>query len=123
MSSFARHSPKKPSKGEPPATIPCHGGQSRDADAESPAEAAQRSNLGRSTIYKAINPDPAKRDGLPFLRSFKVGRRRLILTATRRAWLAELEAAQNPDLQESCDPSLSIIAECDTSVAVRPATA
>jgi hypothetical protein len=100
MSSLAHHRRKRPSEGEASATTPRNGGQPRDADAESPDEAAHRSNLGRSTIFKAISRDPAKRDGLPFLPSFKVGRRRLILTATRRAWLAELEAAQNSGLQE-----------------------
>ena len=29
-----------------------------------------RDGIGRSTKYKAINPDPDKREGLPFLKSF-----------------------------------------------------
>lgn len=59
----------------------------------------RKSGVCRSLIYKAINKDPAKRAGLPFLPSFKVGRRRLIRLARRRAWLSELEAA-HPDIQE-----------------------
>jgi hypothetical protein len=46
--------------------------------------------LCRSTKYKAINPDPEKREGLPFLKTFKAGTRRLMLSVDHRAWLAEL---------------------------------
>jgi hypothetical protein len=60
-------------------------------DAESVEETARATGLGRTTIYKAINPDPAKRDGLPFLPSVKVRNRRLIRTEVRRAWLQKLE--------------------------------
>ena len=44
-------------------------------------------------IYRAMNPDPAKRKGVPFLPSFKIGVSRRIRTETRRKWLADLEAA------------------------------
>jgi hypothetical protein len=60
-------------------------------DAESIYEAAHNSNLGRSTICKAISPDPRKRGNLPFLPSIKIGHRRIILRATRLAWLKQLE--------------------------------
>ena len=50
-------------------------------------------HTGRSTTYKALNPDPAKRDGLPYLPSFHVGRRRLILVEDSLKWLAKLKAA------------------------------
>jgi hypothetical protein len=50
-------------------------------------------STGRSTAYKAMNPNPDKRHGLPFLASFTVGKRRLILVEDSREWLAELRAA------------------------------
>lgn len=56
-------------------------------------ESCYRDGIGRSTKYKAINPDPDKRDGLPFLPSFTVGRRRLLLAADHREWLEKLRAA------------------------------
>jgi hypothetical protein len=49
--------------------------------------------LCRSSKYNAINPDPAKRRGLPYLPSFTVGKRRLILAADHKAWLETLKAA------------------------------
>jgi hypothetical protein len=66
-----------------------------ERDAESVDEAAHNSNLGRSILYRALNPDPDKRDGLPFLPSLKVGKRRLILRETRRAWLRQLEQLES----------------------------
>jgi hypothetical protein len=56
-------------------------------------ESCRRDGTGRSTKYKAINPDPQKRDGLPFLPSFNVGRRRLILAADHQEWLEKLRNA------------------------------
>jgi hypothetical protein len=53
----------------------------------------QITNTGRSTAYKAMNSDAGKRDGLPFLPSFTVGKRRLILVEDSREWLAKLRAA------------------------------
>jgi hypothetical protein len=64
-------------------------------DAESVDQTAKATGLGRTTIYKALNPDPAKREGLPFLPSMKVRKRRLIRTETRRAWLKQLEELQS----------------------------
>jgi hypothetical protein len=64
-----------------------------ERDAESPDQAAAACGLCRSMIYQAMNPDPAKRKGLPFLPSFKIGVSRRIRTETRRKWLADLEAA------------------------------
>jgi len=62
-------------------------------DAESPELAARLSGMCRSRIYQAINPDPAKRGGLPFLPSLLIGGSRRIRRETRLKWLAELEAA------------------------------
>jgi hypothetical protein len=56
-------------------------------------ESCRLDHTGRSTKYKAISPDPAKRAGLPFLPSFTIGRRRLILAADHREWLDKLRAA------------------------------
>ena len=53
-------------------------------------ESCRRDGTGRSTKYKAINPDPRKRDGLPFLPSFTIGRRRLILAVDHQKWLDQL---------------------------------
>jgi hypothetical protein len=53
-------------------------------------ESCRRDGTGRSTKYKAINPDPRKRDGLPFLPSFTIGRRRLILAVDHQKWLEQL---------------------------------
>lgn len=50
-------------------------------------------NTGRSTTYKAMSRDAKKRGGLPFLPSFTVGKRRLILVEDSREWLAKLKAA------------------------------
>jgi hypothetical protein len=94
MSSLKRQRRERPSDSEILATVSGRGRHAPGSDAHSVEETAHHSGVGRSTIYKAINPDPAKRDGLPFLASFTVGRRRLIRTSTRQAWLAALEAAQ-----------------------------
>ena len=48
--------------------------------AVSPAEAARRAGLGRTTIYKALK----NRD----LKSIKIGARRLIMVDALKAWLA-----------------------------------
>jgi hypothetical protein len=64
-----------------------------ELDAESPEQAAHACGVGRSTIYLAMSPDPAKRKGLPFLPSFKIGQLRRIRAETRRQWLKDLEAA------------------------------
>jgi hypothetical protein len=56
------------------------------------ATSCRLDGLCRSTKYKAINPDPDKREGLPFLKTFKAGKRRLMLPADHRAWLEELAA-------------------------------
>jgi hypothetical protein len=50
-------------------------------------------STGRSTTYKAMSHDGQKRGGLPFLPSFTVGKRRLILAGDSREWLAKLKAA------------------------------
>ena len=78
-----------------------------EKDGESVEEAAHASGVGRSIIYRAINPDPAKRGGLPFLPSVKVGKRRIILRPTRRAWLRQLEELESaranpPPARQSC---------------------
>ena len=54
-------------------------------------ESCRRDGTGRSTKYKALNPNPAKRGGLPLLPSFTAGRRRLILAADHREWLQKLK--------------------------------
>jgi excisionase family DNA binding protein len=54
-------------------------------------DAARRVGLGRTFIYQALSPDQSKRNGLPHLKSLKVGKRRLIRAQTLREWLAELE--------------------------------
>jgi excisionase family DNA binding protein len=56
-----------------------------EALAVSPAEAARRSGLGRTTIYAALKGGE--------LRSLKIGARRLILVEALKAWLALHEVA------------------------------
>lgn len=51
------------------------------------------SGVGRTTLYQAMSDDPEKRQGLPFLPSLKVGRRRLIRSEALRGWLATIESA------------------------------
>ena len=52
--------------------------------AVSPAEAARRAGLGRTTIYSAL------KDGQ--LKSLKIGARRLIMVDALKAWLISHEA-------------------------------
>lgn len=61
-------------------------------EAVSVETAARLAELGRSTLYKALHPDPKKREGLPFLASLKVGKSRRVRVPALRAWLLELEA-------------------------------
>ena len=56
-----------------------------DRLAVSPAEAARLAGVGRTTIYEAI------RSGA--LRSLKIGKRRLILIVSLRAWLETAQQA------------------------------
>lgn len=49
----------------------------------SPAEAARITGVGRTTLYKAL--------GSGALRSFKIGKRRLIKVDALHAWLAGAE--------------------------------
>jgi hypothetical protein len=56
-------------------------------------ESCRLDGTGRSTKYKAINPDPRVRGEIPFLPSFTCGRRRLILAADHLEWLKQLRAA------------------------------
>jgi hypothetical protein len=44
-------------------------------------------------LYQAMSDDPEKRQGLPFLPSLKVGKRRLIRSEALRGWLTSIEAA------------------------------
>jgi hypothetical protein len=57
------------------------------------AMSCQLDQICRTKKYQAINPDPSKRRGLPFLRTFKVGSKRLMTASDHREWLAELQAA------------------------------
>jgi hypothetical protein len=57
------------------------------------AESCRVDDICRSLKYRAIDPDPAKRGGLPYLPTFKVGRRRLMMAADHRAWLEALRTA------------------------------
>ena len=56
-------------------------------------DTARVAGICRTTVYRAMNPDPRYRNGLPFLASIKLGKCRRIRVATLRDWLAELEAA------------------------------
>jgi excisionase family DNA binding protein len=56
-----------------------------DRLAVSPAEAARLAGVGRTTIYEAI--------GSGALRSLKIGKRRLILIVSLRAWLETAQQA------------------------------
>ena len=66
-----------------------------EKDAESIEDTARKAGVGRSIIYRALAADPAKRGGLPFLPSLKVGKRRLIRAEARRAWLRQLEELES----------------------------
>ena len=65
-----------------------------EPEAASPEQTAKACGLCRTMIYRAMSPDPAKRKGLPFLASFKVGAARRIRVSTRRKWLEDLERQQ-----------------------------
>lgn len=78
--------------------------RSRGPDAESIEDTARALGVGRSFVYRAIHPDPAVRDGLPFLPSIKAGKRRLVRIEARRAWLAELEERCVADAQTGAAP-------------------
>jgi excisionase family DNA binding protein len=54
--------------------------------AVSPAEAARLAGIGRTTIYAAISSGE--------LSSLKLGKRRLIVVATLRAWLQAHQVAR-----------------------------
>jgi hypothetical protein len=86
--------------------IPVRGG-SVDVEALSPEDAARVAGLSRSFLYQALNYDPAKRKGLPHLKSFKVGKARRIRLCTLRQWLADLERAQQPPAVDMADPPSS----------------
>ena len=66
--------------------------QPSEPEAESVGDFAQRANLGRTLIYRALSSDPDYRGPIPHLPSLKVGRARRIRLETGRAWLRELEA-------------------------------
>jgi hypothetical protein len=66
-----------------------------EPDAESVEATARAVGVCRTKVYEALNPDPEKRNGLPLLPSFKVGRRRLIRREARQAWLKQLEELQS----------------------------
>jgi hypothetical protein len=68
-----------------------------EADVASPDVTAHLCGVCRTIIYRAINPDPAKRGGLPFLPSLKIGGARRIRREARLKWLADLETATNAD--------------------------
>ena len=56
-------------------------------------EVVAAARLGRSTVFKAMNPNPAYRAGIPFLPSVRIGRARRSRAAAFQAWLAALEQA------------------------------
>jgi excisionase family DNA binding protein len=62
-----------------------------DRLAVSPAEAARLAGVGRTTIYEAI--------GSGALRSLKIGKRRLILIVSLRAWLETAQQALEAAVQ------------------------
>lgn len=67
-------------------------------EAVSVETAARLVELGRSTLYKALHPDPGYRDGLPHLASVKVGNARRIRVPTLRAWLSALETTTSSEV-------------------------
>jgi hypothetical protein len=54
---------------------------------------ARRCGVGRTIVFRAANPDPDYRRGLPYLPTVKLGRCRGVRPETGRQWLAELERA------------------------------
>jgi hypothetical protein len=68
-----------------------------EPDAASPEVTAHLCGVCRTIIYRAINPDPAKRGALPFLPSLKIGASRRIRREARLQWLSDLEAAAKAD--------------------------
>ena len=64
---------------------------SSQIEAASVDAAGKAAGVSRAYLYQAMNPDPAKRGGVPFLPSLKVGKRRLIRMESLRAWLAAQE--------------------------------
>ncbi len=86
---------------------PVRGGVA-ELEAVSVDDAARISGFCRSFLYPALNPDPAKRKGLPYLPSLKVRKARRIRLSTLRQWLANLERAQQPPAVDMADrPSSS----------------
>jgi excisionase family DNA binding protein len=55
-------------------------------------EAAQRTRLGRTFLYDAIDPRKAAEKGLPVLPSLKIGKLRRVRVEALRTWLRTLEA-------------------------------
>jgi hypothetical protein len=45
-------------------------------------------------VWRAVSSNPAIRKGLPFLPSFRLGKRLLVRIETRRKWLKELEDSE-----------------------------
>jgi len=74
-----------------PDAAPTHGDDVLHRAYSVPA-AQMFTGMGRNSLYLAMSRDPAKRGGLPFLPSFRVGGRRLIRGRALVAWLDELEA-------------------------------
>lgn len=68
-----------------------------EVEAVSVDDAARVAGVGRTSLYKAMNPDPDRRERFPYLSSIKVGRARRIRLSTLRAWLAALEVASDQD--------------------------
>jgi hypothetical protein len=64
-------------------------------DAESVENTAHKTGVGRSILYLAMHPDPARRRGIPFLPSLKIGKRRLVRAEARREWLRQLEELES----------------------------
>ncbi|MCR9061807.1 MAG: helix-turn-helix domain-containing protein [Rhodobacteraceae bacterium] len=61
--------------------------QSEQRLAVSPAEAARMAGIGRTTLYAAL--------GSGDLRSFKIGKRRLISVDALKQWLSAAESASS----------------------------
>jgi len=69
-----------------------------NALAVSPAEAARRAGVGRTTLYAALKAGD--------LKSLKIGSRRLIMVDALRAWLASHQVGQ-----ARMDPTIPVIGE------------